>query len=103
MASPYTSPSTGTDLPYSFATAFPTLPYTWRRQLTAVASAGYRAIAPDMRGYGRSSAPADPNLYTPLHTAGDLVGLLDALDIASAVIVECVTRVECRDDASGSI
>src|SRR5467141_191344 len=38
-----------------------------------VASAGYRAIAPDMRGNGHSSAPADATLYTPLHTAGDLV------------------------------
>jgi pimeloyl-ACP methyl ester carboxylesterase len=55
--------------------------------MTALASAGYRAIAPDMRGYGRSSAPADPLVYTPLHTAGDLVGLLDALKISSAVIV----------------
>jgi len=55
--------------------------------MKAVASAGYRAIAPDMRGYGRSSAPADAGLYTPLHTAGDLVGLLDALNIPSAVIV----------------
>ena len=55
--------------------------------MKAVASAGFRAIAPDMRGYGRSSAPADAALYTPLHTAGDLVGLLDALHVSSAVIV----------------
>jgi pimeloyl-ACP methyl ester carboxylesterase len=55
--------------------------------MNAVAAAGFRAIAPDMRGYGRSSAPADPNVYTPLHTAGDLVGLLDALKVPSAVIV----------------
>jgi pimeloyl-ACP methyl ester carboxylesterase len=55
--------------------------------MTAVAAAGYRAIAPDMRGYGRSSAPADASLYTPLHTAGDLVGLLDALNVSSAVLV----------------
>jgi pimeloyl-ACP methyl ester carboxylesterase len=70
-----------------FCHGFPDTSYTWRRQMKAVASAGYRAIAPDMRGYGRSSAPADPTLYTPLHTAGDLVGLLDALNISSAVIV----------------
>jgi pimeloyl-ACP methyl ester carboxylesterase len=61
--------------------------HVWRRQMKAIASAGYRAIAPDMRGYGRSLAPADATLYTPLHTAGDLVGLLDALNIPSAIIV----------------
>jgi pimeloyl-ACP methyl ester carboxylesterase len=54
--------------------------------MEAVASAGYRAIAPDMRGYGRSSTPADATLYTPLQTTGDLIGLLDALKIPSAVI-----------------
>jgi pimeloyl-ACP methyl ester carboxylesterase len=40
-----------------------------------------------MRGYGHSSAPEDATLYTPLHTAGDLVGLLDALNITSAALV----------------
>jgi pimeloyl-ACP methyl ester carboxylesterase len=70
-----------------FCHGFPDTSYTWRRQMKAVASAGYRSIAPDMRGYGRSSAPVEANLYTPLHTAGDLVGLLDALDVTSAVIV----------------
>ena len=54
-----------------FCHGFPDTSYTWRRQMKAIASAGYRAIAPDMRGYGRSSAPADANLYTPLQTAGD--------------------------------
>jgi pimeloyl-ACP methyl ester carboxylesterase len=70
-----------------FCHGFPDTSYTWRRQMKAIASAGYRAIAPDMRGYGRSSAPADAALYTPLYTAGDLVGLLDALNIPSAVLV----------------
>ncbi len=70
-----------------FCHGFPDTSYTWRRQIKALASAGYRAIALDMRGYGRSSAPADPTLYTPLYTAGDLIGLLDALNIPSAVIV----------------
>jgi pimeloyl-ACP methyl ester carboxylesterase len=70
-----------------FCHGFPDTSFTWRRQMKAVASAGYRAIAPDMRGYGRSSAPADAVLYTPLQTTGDLVGLLDALAISSAVLV----------------
>ncbi len=70
-----------------FCHGFPDTSYTWRRQMEVVAASGYRAIAPDMRGCGRSSAPPDFALYTPLQTAGDLVGLLDALDIPSAVIV----------------
>jgi pimeloyl-ACP methyl ester carboxylesterase len=70
-----------------FCHGFPDTARTWRAQMQAVASAGYRAIAPDMRGYGRSSAPADAALYTPLQTTADLVGLLDALKIQSAIIV----------------
>ena len=70
-----------------FCHGFPDTSYTWRRQMKAIASAGYRAIAPDMRGYGRSSAPADATLYTPLQTAGDLVGLLDTLKVSNAVLV----------------
>jgi pimeloyl-ACP methyl ester carboxylesterase len=70
-----------------FCHGFPDTSYTWRRQMKDIAAAGYRAIAPDMRGYGRSSAPADAALYTPLQTAGDLVGLLDAMKISSAVLV----------------
>jgi len=70
-----------------FVHGFPDTAYTWRRQMQAVAAAGFRAIAPDMRGYGGSSAPADPQLYTPFQTVGDLVGLLDALSVADAIVV----------------
>lgn len=70
-----------------FVHGFPDTSYTWRRQMRAVAAAGFRAMAPDMRGYGKSSAPADAGVYTPLHTAGDLVGLLDSLKVSSAVLV----------------
>jgi len=55
--------------------------------MEAVAAEGYRAISLDMRGYGRSSAPADPTQYTVFQTVGDLIGLLDALDLAQVVIV----------------
>ena len=70
-----------------FCHGFPDTAYTWRKQMQAVAAAGYRAIAPDMRGFGRSSAPVDAAQYTPLQTTGDLVGLLDGLGIESAIIV----------------
>ena len=58
-----------------FCHGFPDTAYTWRKQMRAVAAAGYRAIAPDMRGFGRSSAPEDAAEYTRLQTTGDLVGL----------------------------
>lgn len=73
--------------PVLFVHGFPDLWRGWRRQMEAVSAAGYRAIALDMRGYGRSSAPADPFAYTPFHTVGDLVGLLDALEIPQTVVV----------------
>lgn len=70
-----------------FCHGFPDTAETWRSQMQAVAEAGYRAVALDMRGYGQSFAPEDPNLYTALHITGDLVGVLDALSIDNAVIV----------------
>ena len=66
---------------------FPDTAETWRSQMRALAQAGFRAVALDMRGYGNSYAPADASLYTALHTVGDLVGVLDALNIRSAVLV----------------
>jgi len=53
--------------------------YSWRHQLAALSAAGFRAIAPDMRGYGRSDRPDAIEQYTLLHLIGDMVGLLDAL------------------------
>lgn len=59
---------------------FPETWYTWRHQIPALAAAGYRAVAPDMRGYGGSSVPdGGPEQYTALHIVGDLVALLDLL------------------------
>lgn len=66
---------------------FPNLARGWRMQMEALATAGYRAIAPDMRGYGRRSTPSDPLAYSPFHTVGDLVGLLDALKIPTVTVV----------------
>jgi pimeloyl-ACP methyl ester carboxylesterase len=66
---------------------FPECWYSWRHQLVSLADAGYRALAPDQRGYGRSSRPEAVDQYTQLHLVGDLVGLLDALGVADAVVV----------------
>src|SRR6201993_3809416 len=66
---------------------FPETWYSWRHQLPALAEAGDRAVAPDMRGYGESDRPAAIDQYTLLHLVGDMVGLVDALGEATAVIV----------------
>jgi pimeloyl-ACP methyl ester carboxylesterase len=65
---------------------FPESWYSWRHQLPALAQAGFRAVAPDMRGYGQTDAPAEIDRYTLPHLVGDMVGLLDALGAESAVI-----------------
>src|SRR5262247_1705173 len=65
---------------------FPESWYSWRHQMRALADAGFRAVAPDMRGYGQTEAPAEIERYTLLDLVGDLVGLLDALGAESAVI-----------------
>ena len=66
---------------------FPESWYSWRHQLAALADAGYRAVAPDMRGYGTTDAPADWRAYTVLHHVADLVGLLDDMGASSATVV----------------
>lgn len=66
---------------------FPELAYSWRHQLPALAKAGYRAIAPDMRGYGGSDKPPQVGDYAMQHLIGDLLGLCDALSIERAIFV----------------
>jgi pimeloyl-ACP methyl ester carboxylesterase len=66
---------------------FPELAYSWRHQLPALAAAGFRAVAPDQRGYGASDRPGRIEDYDIHHLTGDLVGLLDALGIERAVFV----------------
>ena len=47
--------------------------------VAALAAAGYRAVAPDMRGYGGTTRPSSPERYTMLHHVGDMVELVHAL------------------------
>ncbi len=66
---------------------FPESWYSWRHQLPALAEAGYRAVAPSMRGYGKTSAPTEIEHYSLPYLVGDMVGLVQGLGESSAVIV----------------
>ena len=59
------------------AHGFPDLALTWRLQVPALVAAGYRVVAPDMRGYGASSRPEPVEAYRSDVLGDDLVGLLD--------------------------
>jgi pimeloyl-ACP methyl ester carboxylesterase len=64
---------------------FPTFWWTWRHQLTALAAAGYRAIAMDLRGYGGSDHP--PEGYDPRTLSADVAGVIRSLGLPEAVVV----------------
>lgn len=66
---------------------WPELSYSWRHQIPAIAAAGFRVAAPDMRGFGRTSAPAEINAYSIFDNVGDMVALVAALGETRAVIV----------------
>lgn len=66
---------------------FPECWYSWRHQLPALAAAGYRAVAVDVRGYGRSSRPDDPDAYRMLDLVEDNAAVVHALGERTAVIV----------------
>ncbi|MER7702476.1 alpha/beta hydrolase [Kitasatospora sp. NPDC097605] len=61
--------------------------FSWRYQLPALAAAGYHVIAPNQRGYGNSSRPAEVTAYDIEHLSGDLVALLDHYGYEDATFV----------------
>jgi pimeloyl-ACP methyl ester carboxylesterase len=66
---------------------FPELAYSWRHQVPALVAGGYRVLAPDMRGFGDSSAPAEVNAYALDSLCADMCGLLDAVGAEDAVFI----------------
>jgi pimeloyl-ACP methyl ester carboxylesterase len=66
---------------------FPELWYSWRHQLAALGAAGYRAFAPDLRGYGGSSRPTEVGAYGSDNLTADLCGLLDHYGYEQAAFV----------------
>lgn len=77
----------GSGAPVVFCHGFPTTWASWRQAMQATADAGFHAIAFDMRGYGDSDAPDDVELYTPFHTVGDVIAIMDHFGIERAVLV----------------
>ncbi len=77
----------GDGYPVVLAHGFPELAYSWRHQVPALVDAGYRVLAPDQRGYGRSTRPEAIEDYDIIHLTDDLVGLLDDIGAERAVFV----------------
>jgi pimeloyl-ACP methyl ester carboxylesterase len=69
------------------AHGFPELAYSWRHQIPALAAAGYHVLAPDQRGYGRTTRPADIAAYNIGELSADLIGLLDDVGADKAVFI----------------
>ncbi len=65
---------------------FPESWYSWRHQFSALAEAGYHAVAPDMRGYGESDKPFEIEAYNQVEVVNDIIGLIPALGYETAVV-----------------
>lgn len=75
----------GEGIPVILCHGFPHTWYSWHRQIPVLAAAGYRVIAPDMRGMGGTDAPAKPEAYGLPEINGDLMGLLDHIGESKAI------------------
>ncbi|KAJ0759103.1 putative soluble epoxide hydrolase [Helianthus annuus] len=70
-----------------FLHGFPEIWYTWRHQMIAVANAGFRAIAPDYRGYGLSDIPQQPEKTLFADLVNDTASILDSLAISKVFVI----------------
>ncbi|HEX2564031.1 MAG TPA: alpha/beta hydrolase [Acidimicrobiales bacterium] len=59
----------------------------WRHQVPALTAAGFRAVVPDLRGFGASDRPGDVDAYALPHILGDVIGVLDHLGVGRAHVV----------------
>ena len=78
---------TGAGSPVVLLHGWPDTADLWRHQVPALAAGGYRVIAPDLRGFGESSKPAETEAYAAPRMVGDVVGLLDHLGVERAHLV----------------
>lgn len=71
-----------------FLHGFPEFWYAWRHQILALSCLGYRAVAPDLRGYGDTEVPSCSfTSYTCFHVAGDIIALIDFLGVEQVFVV----------------
>jgi pimeloyl-ACP methyl ester carboxylesterase len=77
----------GAGTPVVLLHGFPDTSEMWRHQVKALNGAGFRTIAPDMRGRGRSDRPTEVADYAIAKLVGDVTGIMDALGIARAHVV----------------
>lgn len=70
-----------------FLHGFPELWYSWRHQIVSLGSRGYRAVAPDLRGFGDTESPSSVSSYTAFHIVGDLIALMDSMDVEKVFVV----------------
>ena len=66
---------------------FPESWYSWRHQFEPIAKAGFKCVAPDMRGYGDSDAPEDISAYNQVEVVNDIAGLVTALGYETAIVI----------------
>jgi microsomal epoxide hydrolase/non-specific protein-tyrosine kinase len=85
----------GAGPPIVLVHGWPEIAYSWKNQIGPLAAAGYRVIAPDLKGFGASDAPRDKTLYDIRHLTDDLARLLDALGLDRAIF--------CGHDWGGAI
>lgn len=83
----YLSCGPKTGVPVICVHGWPELSWSWRHVMSHLAGMGFRVLAPDMRGYGRSTVYADKDAYALPDLTGDMIGLADALGIERAIWV----------------
>ncbi len=66
---------------------WPELWYSWRHQIKPIVQAGYRVVAPDVRGYGGSDKPYDVEAYDMVNMMADVIGIIDAFGEDTAILV----------------
>lgn len=76
----------GEGFPVVMCHGFPEIWYSWRHQIRALSRSGFRAIAPDQRGFGETDCPEPVEAYTQRQIVADIIGMLDALSIRKCVI-----------------